>query len=165
MVFIKMKIELSPIGIIHTPFKTVNNVPIQPTADKDSEGWIEVFDEYSDGLADLGGFSHLYLVFHLHKSAGYKLKVIPFLDTVERGIFATRSPSRPNPVGLSVVKLVSVNGNIVNIKGLDIVDGTPLIDIKPFVPMFEDASDVRIGWFAGKDGEVAGKLSDGRFKA
>jgi tRNA-Thr(GGU) m(6)t(6)A37 methyltransferase TsaA len=160
-----MKIEFSPIGIIHTPFKTVNNVPIQPTADKDSEGWIEVFDEYAEGLADLDGFSHLYLIFHLHKSAGYKLKVIPFLDTVERGIFATRSPARPNSVGLSVVKLVSVKGNIVNIKGLDIVDGTPLIDIKPLVPMFEDAADVRIGWFAGKNGEVPGKLSDERFKA
>jgi len=160
-----MKIEFSPIGIIHTAYKTINNVPIQPTADKDSEGWIEVFDEYSDGLADLDGFSHLYLIFHLHKSAGYKLKVIPFLDTVERGIFATRSPARPNPVGLSVVKLVSVNGNIVNIRGLDIVDGTPLIDIKPLVPMFEDSNDIRIGWFEGKAGEIPGKLSDDRFKA
>jgi tRNA-Thr(GGU) m(6)t(6)A37 methyltransferase TsaA len=159
-----IKVEFSPIGIIHTPFKTVENMPIQPTADKESEGWIEIFDEFSDGLADLSGFSHIYLIFHLHKSAGYKLKVIPFLDTVERGIFATRSPSRPNPVGLSVVKIMSVNGNIINIKGLDILDGSPLIDIKPFVPMFEDVKDVRTGWFDGKDGVVPGRLSDGRFK-
>jgi tRNA-Thr(GGU) m(6)t(6)A37 methyltransferase TsaA len=160
-----MKIEFSPIGIIHTPFKTINNVPIQPTADKESEGRIEIFEEFAAGLADLDGFSHLYLIFHLHKSAGYKLKVIPFLDTVERGIFATRSPARPNAVGLSVVKLVSVKGNIINIKGLDIVDGTPLIDIKPLVPMFEDDADIRIGWFAGKHVDLPGKLSDERFKA
>ena len=159
-----MKIEFSPIGIIHTSYKSVNNVPIQPTADNDSEGWIEIFEEFADGLADLDGFSHLYLIFHLHKSAGFKLKVIPFLDRVERGIFATRSPARPNPVGLSVVKLVSVKGNIVNIRGLDIVDGTPLIDIKPLVPMFEDSTDIRIGWFEGKGGEIPGKLSDERFK-
>ena len=160
-----MKIEFSPIGIIHTPFKTVSNMPIQPTADKNSEGWIEIFDEYSAGLADLEDFSHIYLVFHLHECKGYKLKTIPFLDTVERGIFATRSPARPNPVGLSVVKLISVTGNILTIQGLDILDGSPLIDIKPFVPMFEDAKDIRIGWFAGKEGEVHGKVSDGRFKS
>ena len=159
-----MKIEFTPIGIIHTPFKTINNMPIQPTADKESEGWIEIFDEYSAGLADLNGFSHIYLIFHLHKTSSYKLSVVPFLDTVERGIFATRSPSRPNPVGLSVVKLVSVSGNIIKIQGLDILDETPLIDIKPFVPMFEDSKDIRIGWFEGKDKNLPGKLSDGRFK-
>jgi tRNA-Thr(GGU) m(6)t(6)A37 methyltransferase TsaA len=138
-------------------------MPIQSTADKDSEGWIEIFDEYTEGLADLDGFSHLYLIFHLHKCEGYKLKVIPFLDTVERGIFATRSPSRPNPVGLSVVKLISIAGNIIKIKGIDILDGTPLIDMKPFVPVFEDKENVRIGWFSDKVKDVPGKLSDGRF--
>jgi len=157
-----MKIEFSPIGIIHTRFKTIDNMPIQPTADNDSKGWIEIFDEYAAGLADLNGFSHVYLIFHLHECKGYKLKVVPFLDTVERGIFATRSPARPNPVGLSVVKLVSVKGNILSIQGLDILDGTPLLDIKPFVPMFEDTKDVRTGWFAAKD--IQGKLSDGRFE-
>ena len=159
-----MKIEFSPIGIIHTSFKTVDNMPIQPTADNGSEGFIEIFNEYAEGLADLAGFSHLYLIFHLHECKGHKLKVIPFLDTVERGIFSTRSPARPNPVGLSVVKLISIEGNILNIQGLDILDGTPLIDIKPFVPMFEDRKDIRIGWFEGKDGEIPGKLSDRRFK-
>lgn len=159
-----MKIEFSPIGIIHTPFKNVNNMPVQPTADASAEGWIEIYDEFSEGLADLGGFSHIYLIFHLHESKGSRLKVIPFLDTVERGIFSTRSPARPNPVGLSLVKLVSVTGNILKIQGLDILDGTPLIDIKPFVPMFEDAGDVRTGWFSGKEKEIQGKLSDGRFE-
>ena len=159
-----MNITFSSIGIIHTPFKTIENMPIQPSADNNSEGWIEIFDEYSAGLADLDGFSHLYLIFHLHKSTRFKLKVIPFLDTVERGIFSTRSPSRPNPVGLSVVKCISVKGNIITIQGLDILDGTPLIDIKPFVPLFEDTKDIRIGWFTGKDCSIPGKLSDGRFK-
>lgn len=157
-----MKIEFLPVGIINSPFKTTENMPIQPTADKNSEGTIEIFEEYVDGLADLDGFSHIYLIFHLHKSSVSKLKVIPFLDTVERGVFATRSPSRPNPVGLSVVKLISVTGNILKVEGLDILDGTPLIDIKPFVPMFEDRENIRTGWFAGK--EIQGKVSDSRFK-
>ncbi len=158
----KMKIEFSPIGIIRTPFKTVDNVPIQPTADTGSEGWIEIFQEYSAGLADLDGFSHIYLIFHLHKSCGNKLSVVPFLDTVERGIFSTRSPSRPNPVGLSVVRLLSVSGSILKIQGLDILDGTPLLDIKPYVPMFEDSTGLKTGWFEGKN--VKGKLSDNRFR-
>lgn len=160
-----MKIEFLPIGIIHTPFKTVNGMPIQPVSDNDSEGWIEIFDQYAAGLADLDGFSHVYLIFHLHQCKGFRLKVIPFLDTVERGIFSTRSPLRPNPVGLSVVKLVSVAGNIVKIRGLDILDGTPLIDIKPFVPMFENAENIKTGWYAGKEKDIPGKLSDGRFKS
>lgn len=160
----KDKIEFLPVGIIHTDYKDVGNMPIQPVSDSGSEGWIEIFDEYSPGLADLEGFSHIYLIFHLHKSSGARLKVIPFLDTVERGIFATRSPARPNAVGLSVVKLVSVNGNILKIRGVDMLDGTPLIDIKPFVPFFEDTEDVRTGWFAGKKKDIPGKLSDGRFK-
>lgn len=160
-----MKIEFSPIGIIHTPFKTIENMPIQPTADKSSEGWIEIYDEYSDGLADLDGFSHIYLLFYLHECNSYQLKVKPFLDTVERGIFATRSPARPNPVGLSVVTLMSVTGNILKIQGIDILDGTPLIDIKPFVPMFEDRTNVRTGWFSDKEKDLPGRFSDGRFKS
>ncbi len=160
-----MKIEFSPIGIIHTPFMTAENVPIQPAADNNTNGWIEILDEFTDGLADLEGFSHIYLIFHLHKCTDYKLKVVPFLDTEERGIFSTRSPVRPNPVGLSVVKLLSVTGNILKIQGIDILDGTPLIDIKPFVPMFEDIKEIRTGWFSGKEKEIAGKTSDGRFKS
>lgn len=159
-----MKIELKPIGVIHSPFKTLNNMPIQPTADNNSEGWIEIHNEFTAGLADLEGFSHIYLIFYLHECKGYKLKVIPFLDTVERGIFSTRSPIRPNPVGLSVVRLVSVSGNILKIQGLDILDGTPLLDIKPYVPMFEDKNEIRTGWFSGKENEISGRNSDGRFK-
>ncbi len=160
----KERMEFSPIGIIHTDYTDPGNMPIQPVSDSSSGGWIEIFDEYSAGLADLDGFSHIYLIFHLHKSSGSRLRVIPFLDTVERGIFATRSPARPNAVGLSVVRLVSVSGNVLRIQGVDMLDGTPLIDIKPFVPFFEDTEDVRTGWFTGKDKEIPGKLSDGRFK-
>lgn len=159
-----MKIEFTPLGIIHTPFKTVENIPIQPAVRKDIEGRIEVFNEYKEGLSDLDGFSHIYIIFYLHKSRSYKLKVVPFLDTVERGIFSTRSPSRPNPIGLSVVEIVSVKDNIINIKGIDMLDGTPLIDIKPYVPEFESAENIRKGWLEGKEKNIHGKLSDDRFK-
>ncbi len=159
-----MKIELNPIGIIHTPFKTVENMPIQPSAAKDVTGTIEIFHEYADGLCDLDGFSHIYIIFHLHKVKSYKLKVIPFLDTVERGIFATRSPARPNAVGLSVAEIVSVKENIIEIRGVDMLDGSPVIDIKPFVPDFDDYGKIRIGWFEGKAGNASKILSDERFK-
>jgi tRNA-Thr(GGU) m(6)t(6)A37 methyltransferase TsaA len=159
-----MKIEFSPIGIIHTPFKTVENIPIQPAAAQDSEGWIELFNDYKEGLSDLNGFSHIYVIFHLHKCQNFKLKVIPFLDTVERGIFSTRSPARPNPVGLSIVEIVSVSENIIRIKGIDMLDGSPLIDIKPYVPDFEISGKVKKGWFEGKEKIIPGKLSDGRFR-
>ncbi len=159
-----MKIELTPIGIIHTPFKTVEKMPIQPSAAKDIIGTIEIFPEYAEGLADLEGFSHIYIIFHLHMVRGHKLKVIPFLDTVERGIFATRSPARPNAVGLSVAELVSVKKNILEIRGVDMLDGSPVIDIKPFVPDFEDYGNIRKGWFEGKTGNASKILSDDRFK-
>ena len=159
-----MKIELNPIGIIHTPFKTVENMPIQPSAAKDITGTIEIFPEYAEGLSDLDGFSHIYIIFHLHKTRGHKLKVVPFLDTVERGIFATRSPARPNAVGLSVAELVSVKKNILEIRGVDMLDGSPVIDIKPFVPDFEDYGKIRKGWFEGKTGNASKILSDERFK-
>lgn len=158
-----MKIEFTPIGIIHTPFETRENMPIQPASCKDAEGWIEIFNEYAEGLSDLDGFSHIYLLFHLHKSTSFKLKVIPFLDTVERGVFSTRSPARPNPLGLSVVEILSIKNNIIRIKGIDMLNGTPLIDIKPYVPDFEEYKNIRKGWFEGKEKIIPGKLSDGRF--
>jgi len=159
-----VKIEFTPIGIIHTPFKTIENIPIQPAAGKTIEGWIEIFDEYTEGLSDLDGFSHIYLLFHLHRSKNYSLKLIPFLDTVKRGVFSTRSPARPNPLGLSIVEIVSIHDNIINIKGIDILDGSPLIDIKPYVPDFEVTKNIKKGWFEGKEKIIPGKLSDDRFK-
>ena len=159
-----MKIELTPIGIIHTPFKTVENMPIQPSAAKEVTGTIEIFPEYADGLSDLDGFSHIYVIFFLNMVREPKLKVIPFLDTVERGIFATRSPARPNAVGLSLAELVSVKGNRIIIRGVDMLDESPIIDIKPYVPDFEICDNVKKGWFEGKTHKAEGILSDERFK-
>ena len=122
-------VQYEPIGIIHTPFTTPVGTPIQPVAGKDIEGTIELFPGYTDGLKDLDGFSHLILLFHLHRASAPRLLTTPFLDDTERGIFAIRGPSRPNPIGLSVVRLVGIEGNIIRIRDIDMLDGTPLLDI------------------------------------
>lgn len=159
-----MDIIFKPVGIIHSPYKTVENMPIQTSASKDVEAVIEIFDQYKEGLSDLEGFSHIYVIFFLNMVREPKLKVIPFLDTVERGVFATRSPARPNPVGLSLAELVSVNENLLKIRGVDMLDGSPVLDIKPYVPDFEKYEKVRIGWFEGKTHKADDILSDMRFK-
>jgi len=159
-----MDIHFKSIGVVHSPYKTVENMPIQSSASKDVEAEIEVFDKYKEGLSDLEGFSHIYVIFFLNMVKEPKLKVVPFLDTVERGIFATRSPARPNPVGLSLVELISVNDNIIKIRGVDMLDGSPVIDIKPYVPDFEKSENVRKGWFEGKSHKAEEILSDKRFK-
>ncbi len=153
-----------PIGVVHSPFKTVENMPVQPSAARDVEAEIEIFEQYKEGLSDIDGFSHIYVVFYLNRVRETRLRVIPFLDTVERGIFATRSPARPNPVGLSLVELVSVNENFLRIRGIDMLDGSPVIDIKPFVPDFEKHDNVRKGWFEGNTHKAEKILSDTRFK-
>jgi tRNA-Thr(GGU) m(6)t(6)A37 methyltransferase TsaA len=121
-------------------------MPIQPSRGRGVRGTVEVFPEYADGLADLDGFSHIVLLYHLHRVRGFELRVIPYLDTVERGLFATRAPRRPNPIGLSVVRLVGIEGNLVTVEDLDILDGSPLLDIKPWVPEFDDRDEIRQGW-------------------
>ncbi|MCK5125143.1 MAG: tRNA (N6-threonylcarbamoyladenosine(37)-N6)-methyltransferase TrmO [candidate division Zixibacteria bacterium] len=154
-----------PIGIIHTPYSEPKGVPIQPNRGKDVEATIEIFDEYVEGLADLDGFSHIILLFHLHKSTGYKMKVVPFLDDTVRGLFSTRAPRRPNPIGLSIVRLTSIERNILHIKDIDIVDGTPLLDIKPHVPNFDESENFRIGWLEDKvKRPSARKNADDRFE-
>lgn len=158
-----MNISYKPIGVLRSPFKEAKGTPIQPVASPDSEGIIEVFEEYAEGLQDIEGFSHLILIFHMHLAVQSKLKVIPFLDTHEHGVFATRSPGRPNPIGFSVVRLEKVNGNILFVKGIDIIDGTPLLDIKPFVPAFDVRNAERTGWFEKKDHKIATVIDDGRF--
>ena len=158
------KIEFKPIGVIHTPFKTREGVPVQSSGGQDVEGVVEIDPEYADGLADLDGFSHLLLVYHLHLSEGYKLKVVPFLDTVERGLFSTRAPGRPNPIGVSVVRLERMEGNRLHIRGIDMVDGTPLLDIKPCVPhLYPSPDEVKMGWLEGKVDRFRSQRSDGRF--
>lgn len=141
-----MKIEYKPIGIVHSPFKEPEGTPIQPSRAKNAEGTVEVFEEFVEGLQDLDGFSHIILLCHLHKARSYRLKVVPFLDTQLRGLFATRAPSRPNPIGLSVVELLGIDGNTLTIQGVDFLDGTPVLDIKPYVGEFDDRGQTRAGW-------------------
>lgn len=118
-------ISYNPIGIIHTPFKQIQNMPIQPSAASGIKGYIDIKEKFIEGLNDLDGFSHIYLLYHLHLSNSFKLKVIPFLDNQDRGLFSTRAPKRPNPIGLSVVKLIKIRDNIIDVENVDIVDGTP----------------------------------------
>ncbi len=144
------KIEYTPIGLIHSSFATPDVAPIQPAMSEGAEGTVDIFAEYAEGLADLDGFSHVVLLYHFHLSEGYSLKVKPFLDDTLRGVFATRAPHRPNSIGLSIVKLLRVEGTTLYIKNVDIVDNTPLLDIKPHVPDFARQRHARIGWLADK---------------
>jgi len=158
-----MKIEYRPIGLIHTPFKQREGMPIQPSRGRGVRGTVVVTPEYADGLADLDGFSHVVLIYHFHQSRGFDLRVTPFLDTQKRGLFATRAPRRPNAIGLSVVRLLGIEGNRIAVQDLDILDGTPLLDIKPYVPEFDHRTEVREGWLEGvKDRNVD---SDDRFSS
>ncbi len=127
------KIHYTPIGIIHSPFKDKSDAPVQPVYSNDAIATIEIFDQYSKGLKGLAGFEQIVLLFHLDRIISSKLQVIPHFDKKIRGVFATRSPSRPNPIGLSIVELVSIDQNIITVKGIDALDGTPLLDIKPHI--------------------------------
>lgn len=158
-----MKIEYRPIGIIHSPFPDPEGMPVQPVGALGTEGTVELFPEYREGLEDLEGFSYIILLYHFHRSQGFDLQVIPFLDRKPRGLFATRAPRRPNPIGLSVVKLADIRGGTLHIENLDIVDGTPLLDIKPYVPEFDGPAPARIGWFEETGNAAARTKSDGRF--
>ena len=141
--------EIVPIGKIHTPFQSKSDTPIQPFR-SEAVGRVEISEEYAEGLSDTEGFSHLILLYHFHKSTGYQLMVKPFLDDQPRGLFATRYPARPNQIGLSVVKLLRREGNILFVEGIDVLDGTPLLDIKPYVPEFAANDPIRKGWLDGK---------------
>jgi len=159
------KVIYEPIGTIHSPFKNLEGMPIQPIGAKDVKGEISLKEEFKEGLKDLEGFSHIILIYHLHLSKGYQLHVKPFLDDTERGVFATRAPKRPNPIGTSVVRLENIEGSKIYISNVDIVDGTPLLDIKPYIPNFDKrkGEKVCIGWFEDKHEEANDKKSDDRF--
>ncbi len=137
---------LHSIGVIHSPFTDKSETPIQPIRSQ-ATGHVEVFPEFAEGLQDLDGFSHVILLYVFHESSGYALRVKPFLDTELRGVFATRYPSRPNPLGLSIVELVACAPPLLTIRGVDVLDGTPLLDIKPYVPDFDIRTEVRAGWY------------------
>jgi tRNA-Thr(GGU) m(6)t(6)A37 methyltransferase TsaA len=157
-------VQYRPIGIIHSPFDIPEGTPIQPTGARGIAGTVEVFPEYAKGLRDLEGFSHVIIVYHFHLSKKTLLMVRPYLDHKLRGVFATRSPSRPNPIGISVVRLNRVEGCILHVQDLDIVNGTPLLDIKPYVPEFDFNSPIKIGWLEGLIEKAPTAKDDGRFK-
>lgn len=160
-----MEIEYHSIGVIHTPFTSLDQMPIQPAGEASAAGFVEIFPDYIEGLKDLDGFSHLILLYHLHKVSASKLIVTPFLDSEPRGVFSTRAPVRPNPIGISVVRLTSVSGNNLHFADLDVLDGTPLLDIKPYIPDFDAPGDVRLGWLEDAKGNVKSMKSDDRFSS
>jgi len=157
------EIKYKPIGIIHSPFKEPKGVPIQPQAARGIKGKVEVFSEYKEALKDLGGFSHIILIYHFHLTKDFKLKVKPFMDKRFHGIFATRAPSRPNPIGISVVRLLKIRKNILYIEDVDIVDKTPLLDIKPYIPQFDIREVEKIGWLKKNIFKLNKTKDDGRF--
>lgn len=145
-----MQVKLEPIGIIHSPYHKKEDIPIQGVFGPEGVGTIEVFDEYAEGLTDVEGFSHLLIIYSFHKSRGFSLLGKPFLEDKLHGIFAIRSPHRPNHLGVSVVRLLERDGNTLKVGEIDVFDGTPLLDIKPYVPKFDQRKNVKIGWLEGK---------------
>lgn len=141
--------SIRPIGVIHSPFKIKEKTPIQPFR-SNRIGQVEVYEKFAAGMKDILGFSHIILIYWFHKSNGCKLLVKPFLDDEPHGVFATRYPARPNQIGISVVRLLRQGNNVLFVKGIDVLDGTPLLDIKPYVPDFDAAKNVRIGWLESK---------------
>lgn len=156
-------ITYKPIGIINTPFKNKEGMPIQPSGAIGVRGTIKINGDYIAGLNDLEGFSHIILIYHFNLSKDYSLIVTPFLDDQPHGVFATRAPKRPNSIGLSVVKLNAVMGDILDIENVDIIDGTPLLDIKPYVPEFDAQVEVKTGWLGKVEKRVQQTKSDLRF--
>ena len=156
-------INYRPIGIIHSPFKRLEGTPIQAIGGSGEQAQVEILPEFVAGLQDLDGFSHIMLFYHCHLARPYRLLVKPFLDSAERGLFATRSPSRPNPIGFSIVRLIRIAHQMLYVEDIDIVDRTPLLDIKPLVPEFDIRQVDRIGWLEKKAANVKKTIDDGRF--
>jgi len=158
------QIIYNPIGIIHTPFHSVEEMPVQGIGGKGTEATVEIYPEFKAGLRDLDGFSHIILLYHFHLAGKSALMVKPFLDDESRGIFATRSPLRPNPIGMTAVRLIKIKDNRLTVENVDMIDGTPLLDIKPCLPMIDDIQDLRVGWLTGKIEQFFRKKSDDRFR-
>ena len=153
-----------PVGIIHSPFTDITNMPIQPNGARGIRGTVEISEEFKDGLNDIKGFSRIILIYAFHRCQSYNLTVTPFLDTIPRGIFATRAPCRPNPIGLSIVRLIEVDGTKLVIEDVDILDGTPLLDLKPYVPAFDSHPDSTSGWLEHVVQGAESVRSDSRFR-
>jgi tRNA-Thr(GGU) m(6)t(6)A37 methyltransferase TsaA len=150
-------IAYNPIGVIHSEHTLIDATPIQPVYARGCKGKAVIFPEFAEGLRDLEGFSHIYLIYHLHRAGKPKLMVKPFLQDIERGVFATRSPNRPNAIGLSVVELIACEGNVLYLDGVDILDGTPLLDIKPYTAKFDRFETIRNGWQDQIDDKTASR--------
>ncbi len=161
---IRDPLSIVPIGIIHSPFTDIMGMPIQPTGARGIRGTVEVFSEYAEGLTDIEGFSHLFLIYSFHCCSSYALTVRPFLDTTPRGVFATRAPRRPNAIGLSIVRLIEVKGSTLFIEDVDILEGTPLLDLKPYVPVFDAYPDASSGWLEHSAHGAEMFRSDERFR-
>ncbi len=161
----KNQIVLDPIGVIYTPHQDIKDMPIQPIAAEGIKGQIELFPQYSAGLKDLEGFSHITLLYHFHKIKGYELVVTPFMDTEKRGIFSCKAPKRPNAIGISTVRLTGIFGYTLFIEQVDMLNKTPLIDIKPFYPRYDNRENVTIGWLEkNKDLPLEKLRADERFR-
>ena len=152
------------IGILRTPYTIIQDMPIQPTGADGVRGSLIIESAYVPGIKDLDGFSHIILLYVFHQAGAPQMTVIPFLDQQPHGVFATRAPKRPNPIGLSVVRLISIEENVLTLENVDMLDGSPVIDIKPYVPAFDQPGKVRTGWLSDSGQEVETKRSDDRFK-
>ncbi|BAD84900.1 hypothetical protein, conserved, UPF0066 family [Thermococcus kodakarensis KOD1] len=152
-----------PIGVIHSPFKEPKDVPIQASAARGIRGTVDVFPEFEEGLKDIEGFSHVILIYHFHRARFKSLLVRPYMDENYHGVFATRAPARPNPIGISIVRLVERRGNVLIVEDVDVLDGTPLLDIKPYVPEFDYREGVRTGWLEENVHKLPEAKDDGRF--
>jgi tRNA-Thr(GGU) m(6)t(6)A37 methyltransferase TsaA len=150
-----------PIGVIHTPHREQAGAPIQSACAEGVLGTVAVFDPYVEALADLAGFERIWLLYHFDRSRAWKSLAVPYRDDVERGLFSTRAPARPNPIGLSVVRLLSIEWNTLHVQDVDVLDGTPLLDIKPYVPRFDAYPDARAGWLDASASEQ--RVADDRF--
>lgn len=158
-------ITLAPIGVVRSPWQSSRGAPIQPSGARGVRATVEVRQELGAGLSDLEGFSHVFLLYLCDRAIRYSLTPTPFLDSTPRGVFATRAPARPNPIGLSVVRLVSVRGAVLEVEDLDALDGTPVLDIKPFVPEFDvPTTEVKVGWLSDRIGVEGQRRGDDRFE-
>lgn len=155
------KISFTSIGMIHSPHLTPAGTPIQPSYATQCEGQVVVKPEFQEALTDIEGFERVWLLYFFDRAAHFKSHVIPYRDTIKHGLFATRAPCRPNPIGLSVVRLSGRRDNVLNVKGIDILDSTPLLDIKPYVPEFDVHLPSKAGWLDDKRADR--RKADDRF--
>lgn len=153
----------TPIGIVHSPVQSASGGPIQPRGAEHIHAKIEIFPEFAEGLQDLADFSHVIVLYHFHQSRGFKLKVIPFLDTVLRGVFATRAPRRPNAIGFSILPLHEIRANQLHVSQVDMLDKTPVLDIKPYIPWLNPEGETRTGWLKNREQRFQDTTSDDRF--